>query len=289
LFLVLWLLIAALSPTTVSAQANLSVVLGNLLGPLSPDYVKPYDNMQAQRITLRHAGEVRNVLILKPVQARFASAPAIVLLHYRGGNGTKMANLTEVGALVRDHGVWIILPDAINGSWQDNPFETVVNDNDVGFLDALIGHSIASYGLDRRRIYMAGYSDGGFMTIRFACEHAERLAGAFTVGAAMVKRIGDGCTPSKPMPFAFVNGTRDLNVRYKGSFGVLSAPQTAAKWAALNACIASGPEIALPDLVPDGTRVRMLPYRACAEPSAVDFYTVDNGGHTWPEIGRAHV
>lgn len=278
------LLIAALFVPPVQAQLDLPGALGNILGQLSPDYVKPYSNMETLRITQRHAGSVRRILILKPIQARFASAPAIVLLHYRGGNGTKMANLTEVGALVRDFGVWVILPDAVNGTWQDNPIETVLNDKDVGFLDALIGNSIVNYGLDRSRIYMAGYSDGGFMTIRFVCEHAERLAGAFAVAAAMVKNLAQSCTLSRPVPFTFINGTSDLNVRYKGSFGVMSAPQTAAKWAALNSCAAAGPEFALPDLVFDGTRVRTLPYRACVEPAAVDFFTVENGGHTWPGV-----
>ncbi|MGQ0622316.1 MAG: alpha/beta hydrolase family esterase [Panacagrimonas sp.] len=242
----------------------------------------PYANMQAVWITQVHAGRTRRTLVLKPIQARYERPPAIVLLHYRGGTGAEMANLTEVGTLVRDMGLWIFLPEAINGAWQHSVGQPPAQDPDVGFIDALIGNSITTYRLDSERIYLGGYSLGGHMALRFACERANRIAGAFVVGATFINALSQSCAPSRPVPFTFIHGTSDRAVSYNATRGVLSAPQTAARWAALNGCTLTVPEVQLPDLVNDGTRVRLQNYRVCSRQASVDFFTIEGGGHTWP-------
>ena len=63
-----------------------------------------------------------------------------------------------------------------------------------------------------------------------------------------------------------------------------SAPKTALFWSSLNACAQSGPAFKLPNIANDGTTVSELPYRACLDAKNVDFYTIDNGGHTWPGV-----
>lgn len=268
------------------AQTGSGSASGSLLGR-GRDYVHPYDNVEVLRITRMHAGRLRKILILKPVQPSFSKPPAILMLHHRGGNGAEMANLTQVGLVVRDTGTWVILPDAINGEWQHSPSKLPSRDQDLGFLDALIGNSISNYGLDSTRIHMAGYSLGGYMTIRFACDRADRIAGAFVVGATMINSLAQTCAPTRPVPFTFIHGTSDSVVPFKAVLGVLSAPQTAAKWAALNGCTYIFPELQVPDLIDDGARVRVQFYRDCLQQAAVDFFIVDNGGHTWPHASTS--
>jgi polyhydroxybutyrate depolymerase len=45
-----------------------------------------------------------------------------------------------------------------------------------------------------------------------------------------------------------------------------------------------------PDRVRDGTRVRLTAYAGCRDGRAVELYTVQGGGHTWPggpPVGRS--
>lgn len=284
---VAFLVAGLLASAPVQAQL-LSDLLGSLTAVVrsEPHPAPPsFPSVLTQRFTQIHGGVSRPFLVLRPA-TKFGLGPGVLLLHYRGGNGALMADLTEAGMLARDFGVTVILPDAIGGIWQADPTAALRGDVDVGFLDALITRAIPQFGLDASRIYIGGFSQGGFMALRYACERANRLAGGFVVGAAMLNSLDQVCAPRRSVPFAFVNGTRDTRVDYDGSVGVLSAPETAARWAARNQCAAAGPDFQLPNLANDGARVRLRPFRYCEEPGPVDFYTVEDGGHTWPGVGR---
>ena len=48
--------------------------------------------------------------------------------------------------------------------------------DDVAYLDAILDDATRRAPVDPARIYIAGYSNGGFMAHRYACERAARLA-----------------------------------------------------------------------------------------------------------------
>lgn len=272
---------AALAAVPQPAAAANGDGINHLLGSLGPATLDPYDNVESFDKTFTIDGRKRHVTYMKPIAASATPAPAILLLHYRTGNGIEMANLVQIGKIVRDFGVWAILPDGINSNWQKNPAQSSSID-DVKFLETVTKDATANYPLDAKRVYIAGYSIGGFMTLRMACEHSELFAAGFVVAGALLKSVADECAPSTTLPVAFVNGTSDVNVNYKGSVGVLSAPETADFWSALNSCTQAGPIENLPDVMADGTTVNVDPYRKCVGPKPVDFYTIVKGGHTWP-------
>ncbi|HKY92502.1 MAG TPA: PHB depolymerase family esterase [Nevskiaceae bacterium] len=266
-----------------SAKAENGDGLSYFFDQVLNDPLDKYDNVTSFNKTFRRDGWKRNVLYMKPVTPVVENPPLLVILHFRGGNAKDMANLVQVGRLIRDHGAWALLPDALSGNWRKNPAERT-NIDDVAFIDAAIADALANYPVDPKRVYVMGFSDGAFMALRYACDHSERLAAGFVVAGAMLKSLADQCAPSNTLPFVFINGTSDMNVNYNGSVGVLSAPDTAMYWASLNACTAKGPAVAIPNLVSDGTTSSMETYSQCIGDKDVDFYTVNKGGHTWPGV-----
>ena len=133
--------------------------------------VTPFEGVTAFTIDTKAGGFTRHTLYLRPTKAATTPPPAVVMLHYLRGRGDDMADLIEASRIVRDFGAWVLLPDAIAGNWNYGSGSLIGGvsalANDVSFLSDLIKTSITNYGLDPHRIYMAGYSNGGLMTMRF--------------------------------------------------------------------------------------------------------------------------
>jgi polyhydroxybutyrate depolymerase len=228
-------------------------------------------------------GASRTVLYLKPTTARFSSPPAIVLLHYRGGTPAAMANLTVIGNLVAEYGIWAIVPASDSTGWSSNPNSQNPGTSDVTYLNTVIDGAVAGYHLDPKKIYMAGYSDGAYMTQLYACQQPGKIAAAATVDSEMIGYVANGCLRQPALPVLMFAGTNDPVVLYGGAYGQMSVPATAAFWAQRNGCSASPIVTNLPDKNPtDGTTVQLSSYTGCTGNASVQLYTVNGGGHTWP-------
>ncbi len=226
-------------------------------------------------------GREREVLYLYPSSADPGQpAPAIILLHYLNGLPAPMADLSGVARLVRDSGVWAILPRALSGKW--NASTTYLKYvNDVRFLTDLIGRAVTQHGVDPHRVYMGGYSGGAFMTELFACRRPDLIAAGAAVGASLYHADMPLCTPEIATPMLMINGTEDGLTRYDGNLLLNPVEDTAAFWAGLNACTGYA-DTPLEDREEDGTVVRLRRYSGCSQGDAVELYTVVGGGHTWP-------
>jgi polyhydroxybutyrate depolymerase len=252
---------------------------------------------------IRYDGETRSFTIEYPAGPQ--PAPAIVVLHGATATPGRLRHMAEITLSERG---WVeIYPRAIDKHWNDGR-ETAggkpVHDvDDLGFLRAMLDQ-LASEGLvDPKRVFFAGYSDGGGLALRVLCAAPELAAGAAVV--AMTLPEGLDCAGGPPVPLMLFNGTADPRVPFNGGpFSVpgnkdqgrvLSADETAARFALRNHC-GAWDEIDITDHFPtDGTRVRLHVYRGCAAP--LFQYVIEGGGHTWPgtkeyrrvreELGRA--
>ena len=264
-----------------AAGEQLGTALQISAGRLRRQYLMPTEGTESFEFQLRHQGLERNVRVIRPLGDASTPAPVIVLLHFSNGTNELMANLVRAGQLAADSGVWVVMPDARNGKWNDDP-ESLGLIDDVGFLDAVIAQIKSDYPVDPHRIYMAGMSNGGFMAGRYACERPQTSAAFASVAAAMRRSLDRACSPASTVPAMFVLGTSDLIVPYDAEYGLLSAERTFARWAGINQCGAAVTHSELPDLVDDDTRIALDETGACAGGSTVRLYTVEGGGHAWP-------
>ncbi len=63
--------------------------------------------------------------------------------------------------------------------------------DDSTYLTEVIAAVSARYSVDPARVYLAGHSNGAFMSFRMACEHADLIAAIAVLNGAMVNDVSD--------------------------------------------------------------------------------------------------
>lgn len=233
-------------------------------------------------VTFTDGGSTRRFAIVRPEPATKA-APALLMLHGAGGDPEGQVTLSYVAASVAANGYWAVLPQGLSGSWNTDPLISG-GANDVGFIAKVIDIATGYFGLNGKRVYASGMSEGGFMTARLACELSDRIAAFATVAATLSSGLSRACTPSSPRTLLMFSGTADTLVPYNGGrTGVLSVADAFNLWLSRNNCTASSTASSnLPDSVSDGTSVTLKRNSGCGSGGQVRLYTINNGGHTWP-------
>lgn len=147
--------------------------------------------------------------------------------------------------------------------------------DDVGFVDAMLDALEDELCVDPVRVFATGFSNGGFLSHRLACERADRFAAIAPV--AGVLGIAS-CAPSRPVPVLHFHGTLDTLVPYEGDTqnGFPSVRDTFAGWGARDEC--DGPAT----VTFEQGDTTCETYAGCARGAEVTLCTVTGGGHTWP-------
>lgn len=233
--------------------------------------------------TLAYQGQTRQYIVIRPL-ASVAGAPALFLLHPRDTTALQMANLSRAGRVAANYGAWVFLPQALNGQWHDDPSPTGPEagyQDDVGFLIALMTQATSQYGIDTKRIYAAGYSSGGAMSQRLACERANRVAAVGSVAADLRRGLAAVCRPSLAVSVALMAGTADPVSPFNGDYAALSAADTAQFWATQDRCLGAV-TTSIPPASGDPTQASLKRNIDCTAGTEVRLYTITNSGHTWP-------
>ena len=140
--------------------------------------------------------------------------PLVIDFHGFGSNKTQQRLVSGFQAQSDAHGFLVAYPSGLFNSWNAGVCcgDAVTNNiDDVGFAKALIDQVAQQARVDRRRVYVTGISNGGFMSHRLACEAAD----TFAAYAPMAAFIGvSPCTPSRPVPVHMFMGLTDALVPY---------------------------------------------------------------------------
>ena len=179
-----------------------------------------------ERISVEVAGQVREGLVLAP---RESPSPLVIMLHGAGGTGEWADGETGWSALADREGFTLAFPEAIAldpgkpprfltnpQRWNDyssGPTGDPSNADDVAFLATLIDNAVSQYGVDPRRVYLTGFSNGAGMAFRAAAELADRLAAVAPVAGYC--RVPDP-RPAGPVPTLYVIGEADPLVPLRG-------------------------------------------------------------------------
>jgi len=250
------------------------------------------DNVQNLSITVD--GLNRTFILYKPsiVYIQNQRMPLVVVLHGGFGSGKKM--FKGIGPTLhrlaeRDH-FMVAYPDSMNQNWNDGRPVGPGEANDVKFLSDMIDFLIGRFNADPRRVYITGASNGGMMTYRMACDHADKLAAVAPLIGSIPAAYFNRCRPAEPLPILMMNGTEDPFVPWNGGpvksgrgGEVLPIQKTVQFWVRNNRSNSVPQKQTLPDRVPrDGTRVHVDYYAASPGGADTLLYTIEGGGHTWP-------
>jgi polyhydroxybutyrate depolymerase len=179
--------------------------------------------------------------------------PLIILLHGYGHSGTTAADMLNLLPLAEARGFLWCSPEGTIDSW-GKPFWNATDaccdfqgtgSDDAGYLRSVIDNIAENFAVDRKRTYVIGISNGGFMAYRMACQHADLIAGIASIAGMTFLR--SNYHPSEPVHILHIHGTADTTVPYAG--GSLGPPvfpsnlsplpgalQSVQIWAGYNGC-----------------------------------------------------
>lgn len=211
------------------------------------------------------------------------SYPLMIVYHGKGGTSAGIERKTGFDAVADANAFLLAYPDGQNGNWV-----LTGTNNDVNFTKALIQSIKANYLVDPTRIYASGFSEGANLVGVLGCALTDTIAGIGEVAGAINAVVARRCIPSRPIAAILFHGTADPIMPYDGGTTrsgntVYSAEQTAGFWAGVNGCPASH-TVYVPDTLSDGSQVTdpVETWSPCTAGTSVTFYTIQNGGHTWP-------
>ncbi len=244
---------------------------------------------QIQTGSFDFEGHHRNYMVYLPNNyTDTISFPLVIYLHAYGWTAQQEMNYTLLHQVADTSDFLVVYPNAIpnwNSGIGDNPSWPTPNVDDVGFINALIDTLSNNYSIDLERIYACGYSNGGFMAYKLACQLGDRIAAIASVGGVMSTGTAANCKPQRTMPVLDIHGTADYWVPINGTTGWHSVDETLSYWTNFNNCFMANTTV-LPDLNPaDSCTVEKISYTNCQNNSKVIYYKVIRGGHTWPGAG----
>jgi polyhydroxybutyrate depolymerase len=216
--------------------------------------------------------------------------PLLILLHGSSSTGADIRHASGMDSLSEvDHFI-VVYPDGYQGAGGLFPSDWNAgtccgaaareNIDDLGFLAGIIDEVSKKLPVDARRVYVAGFSDGGRMAYHSACQLAARIA---AIGVVSGSLRDDACAPRVPVPVLAIHGTGDAEVPFDDDAltappapvpaAASALPSSVQFWAAEDRCTTA-------TVTQPAADVTLTTMGACV--SDVVFYAITGGSHAWP-------
>ena len=239
-----------------------------------------------QTKTFSHDNINRNYLIYIPDSYDSEiDYPLMFLFHGFGGIASQFINTADMRDLAESKNFIVVYPQGLDlpgsgGShWNcSNPSADNKSDvDDIGFIENLIDQLLIDYPvIDNKRIYAAGYSNGGFMSYYLAC-NSKKFAAIGSVAGTMLDDSYQSCNAQFPTAMINIHGTDDFDVPYVGNSYYPSIPDVVDWWKNFNN---TPNEDVLTNQ--DGS-IEQQKYFNDAGDIYVEHIKVSGGGHYWDD------
>lgn len=255
--------------------------------------------------TMQYGGVERQYIEYIPANA-LSPAPILFVLHGLGDDMSNMFNSTGFKQIADQHGWIVIVPQALEASFQGYSlgtawnsgihvslytYELTINEDvdDSGFIMAILDDEIANSNADPNNVFVTGFSMGGFMSNRLAIEHGDRIKAIASVSGTVGNMVQDN-TPNGHLSTMHIHGTADGTVSYDNAgFNMqiatvsvgLGAEATTDYWRNFNQCSATPTTYNYPDNMNDGLTFERYEYTGGTNGTRTVFIKVNGGDHTW--------
>ena len=209
--------------------------------------------------------------------------PLVINFHGEGSFAKEAEWETEMLYVSNEAGFIAVHPEATGEKfqqWNGGLHTEGMDVDDVGFVGFMLDEIEEDFNVDTDRVYATGFSSGGFMAYRLACEMSDRIAAIAPVAAV----LDCDCEPARPVPIMHFHGTKDAYVLYRGGVGAFggydfnSVADTMNFWLTFNECSTE------PEITYQLDDVTCYLYKAVAGADVV-LCIVEGGGHVWPGGG----
>lgn len=198
--------------------------------------------------------------------------PLVLSYHGSGSNFDQQAILSRFSVKADEEGFIAVYPQG--SGWE--AVWRIPELSEINFTRSLIEHLERHLSIDPSRIYATGFSNGGGMADRLACDLSDRIAAVGPVAGGYL--YSEPCEPQRPVPIVFFHGTDDPLAPYVERIGneTYTIPDWAQAWADRNGCN--------PTPVVDFQEgdVYGETWSGCDQDAEVKLFAVQGAGHIWP-------
>ncbi len=223
------------------------------------------------------------------------AVPLAILLHGYGASGAIQETYFALKNVAAERGFIYAVADGTKDATGKQFWNAtdaccgfgMTNVDDSTYLSGVIDEIKAAYKIDAKRVYFVGHSNGGFMSYRMACDHADQIAAiASLAGATFVDEMD--CNPKEPVAVLQIHGNMDETVAYPGGtfapgFTYPSAKKTVETWATYGGC----------SLSPVSGGALDIESSLAGKETSVEIYSngCQPGGHAelWTVAGGKHI
>ena len=207
--------------------------------------------------------------------------PMIINFHGFLSHAMDQQGFSQMDNYAHQNGIGVIYPEGIKKSW--NVGKAILNDeNDIGFVNALIDSVSLKYNIDSNRIYACGFSNGGTFSYELICGLSNKIAAFGSVGGNFSINENRLCNINRKIPLIHIHGTRDRLQKYNHSDGdFLSTIESVNYWAKYNQLDIKVVEDIEDINKKDGTTVEKHTYSKNNSNTQVIHFKVVKGGHLW--------
>jgi polyhydroxybutyrate depolymerase len=206
-------------------------------------------------------------------------APLIFVFHGLGDDPAEMQLLTGFNEIADKFSFLLVYPVGVGQSWNAGGKccgEALTNKiDDIAFVRQILLDLATVVRVDKKRIYATGFSNGGALADRLACEMPDVFAAVASVAGILSY---SPCQPQQPISVMHIHGLSDYILPYKGggSFEIRPVEEIMSSWAELNGCIDS------PTVESPIKGIKHIVYVSCQAGTGVELYALQGEGHAWP-------
>ncbi|WP_309608953.1 T9SS type A sorting domain-containing protein [Flavobacterium sp.] len=233
--------------------------------------------------TLLHTSGNRQYAIYIPVNYNSAQpVPLILLFHGFTNTISTMFNDSEMQALADANKFIYAIPQGLGNlpGWSIG-LSFGGNADDLGFARSLIDRIALNYSINPKRVYAAGFSNGGFFSYQLACQLSDKIAAIASVAGSMnpawISGSNPTCNPQHQMPILQFTGTNDNVIPIAGGNGGSPLNNVFNYWKSFNNTNAT------PTITNINSVTQRTVYNNGNNGATVEFIEIGGRGHEWPK------
>ena len=211
------------------------------------------------------------------------SKPIPLIINFHGflDSAINQKESSQMDNYAHQNGVGVVYPEGIKRSW--NVGKAILNnENDIGFVNALIDSVSSKYNIDSNRIYACGFSNGGTFSYELICSLSNKIAAFGSVGGNFSINEKRVCNIDREIPLIHIHGTKDRLQEYKKSDrDFLSTIESFNFWVKYNQLDKTIVENITDVHKKDRTTVEKYTFYKNNSDTKVIHFKVENGGHLW--------